>query len=170
MIYIHSNNTVTFYDAPETIERAIHDLLMSTEETKVGYAGALTQPAYEQGLNDAWECARKLINNLNYDELVTIFGDGNEHYVLRAFSAPQAIAKIKEYEEKNAEIKVGDEVEVRAESSIPKMVVTQIDNHYVSTVDANGDTRCICKDTAKPVKTGRHFAQIEEVLKQMKGD
>ena len=178
MIYIQLNNTVTFYDAPETIERAIHNLLMCRDDTDVGmgYDGALTQPAYEQGLNDAWECARKLIldDGLTGPDIHNIFGDSNEHHVLRTVSAPEAIAKIKEYEEKKAreeaELKVGDEIEVRSESSIPKMVVTQIDNQYVSTVDADGETRCIDKNTNRLVKTGRHFGQIEEVMWQMKGE
>lgn len=184
MIYIDSKDTVVSYDAPEIIETAIHTLLVHMDEVDVGVGydeDELTRPAYEQGLTDAWELAKKVVlpvrphsRTFTAQDLNNIFGiDGYEN-VLSQCSASEAIAKFQKYEEeqKNAdvELKVGDEIEIRAESSIPKMVVTQIDNQYISTVDAKGDTRCICKNTTTFVKTGRHFPQIEEMLKQMKGE
>ena len=59
---------------------------------------------YEQGLNDAWEAARKLTHP-NYggyyeDTKLKIFGYRNSDDVLTMLSASEAIAKIKEYEEK----------------------------------------------------------------------
>lgn len=183
MIYIHAKNTVTFYEAPESIETAIHNLLMCRDDTDVGfgYDGELTRPAYEQGLTDAWELAKKIAiptrtqhDAFTAQDLNNIFGVGSGYEnVMSKFSASEAIAKVQAYEEQkkaDAELKVGDEIEIRAESSIPRMVVTQIDNQYISTVDAKGDTRCFNGNTTTFVKTGRHFPQIEELLKQMKGE
>ena len=183
MIYIHSHNTVTFYDAPETIERAIHDLLMRTEDTEVGmgHDGALTQSAYEQGLNDGWEGAGKILS-MEHEEREDCFGvsdlnTNNGRGLILHRGCRDCLEIIKAYEEEQkkakaeAELRVGDEIEVKgASADVPRMVITQIDNHYVSTVDANGDTRCIDKNTNRLVKTGRHFGQIEEVMWQMKGD
>lgn len=180
MIYINSKNRVTSYDAPEIIETAIHNLLMHIDEVDVGvgYDDELTRLSYEKGLNDAWELAKKIIlparphcSNFTGSDLRNIFGVDGYDNVMSRFSASEALAKFQEYEEKqkeNAELKIGDEIEIRAESSIPRMVVTQIDNQYISTVDAKGDTRCICKNTTTFVRTGRHFPQIEEILKHLK--
>ena len=66
------------------------------------------------------------------------------------------------------EIKVGDEVEIYGTGSIA--VVMSIDKYrkknYYRCVKYNGDL-CTENDTFPPTKTGRHFPQITEVLKQM---
>lgn len=143
MIYIHKKNTVTFYEAPESIETSIHNLLMCRDDTDVGmgYDGELTRPAYEQGLNDAWECARKLMltGGLSYSELYQIFECGTEHDILRKESPAYVIAKIKEYEEKQKEVD-----RVTSQSIIKSHLEDMLDNF---TLD-----------------------EIEEVLKQMKGE
>ena len=53
--------------------------------------------AYECGLNDAWECARKIYNDLSMDKCIEIF-EGKSWFF--DYNASEAIAKIKEYEEK----------------------------------------------------------------------
>ena len=132
---------------------------------------------YQDGLNDAWECARKLMlrSGRSYADIYKIFGNGSEHFVLRTFSPSEAIAKINAYEEARkkaeAEIKVGDEVyfcdknHTRVVFSIfyenakePRALQFTESGKYV--VDNISDLH----------KTGRHFPQIEEVLKQMKGE
>ena len=161
-------NTLVFDDAGLKKLEPVSDALQH------GY-----DEGYQEGLTNAWELAKKIIlpvkphcNNFTAQDLSYIFGVDGYEDVMSRFSASEVLAKFREYEEeqKKAELKVGDEIEIHAESSIPKMVVTQIDNQYISTVDAKGDTRCICKNTNKFVKTGRHFSQIEEVLEQMKGE
>lgn len=66
------------------------------------------------------------------------------------------------------EIKVGDEVEIYGTGS--NAVVMSIDKYrkknYYRCVKYNGDL-CTENDTFPPTKTGRHFPQITEVLKQM---
>lgn len=124
--------------------------------------------AYERGLNDAWECARKLILDTGYcaTQLQSIFGDKNEHYILKTLTPTEAIAKIKEYEEKQKqtddEIKVGDEVKHDGEQI---GVVTQVDKYGYQIMDSRGEGGRWITDDIK--KTGRHFPQIAEVLQQM---
>lgn len=65
---------------------------------------------YEKGLRDAWECA-KVITNFNVGELYARFGVCFTAEVLDKFSASEAENRIVEYDAKQAEIKVGDEVE-----------------------------------------------------------
>lgn len=127
--------------------------------------------AYEQGLNDSWECARKISmpeneGGMSVKALQSIFGTTREIFKC---TASEAIAKIKEYEEKQNEIKVGDEI--RLYDAIE--VVTCVTSTGLQTIDANGLTSTWCYNTY-PLetweKTGRHFNQIAEVLKQMNED
>ncbi len=69
---------------------------------------------YQEGLNDAWDCIRKIYadesdGGFSPEVFATLFGDGN---VVTNFTAAEAIAKIKEYEEqkRSEEINVGDEI------------------------------------------------------------
>lgn len=65
----------------------------------------LSEKSYEDGLNDAWECARKLIiveseGGLPIGEQLEIFDNTFPVEVLKRYTASEAIAKIKEYENK----------------------------------------------------------------------
>lgn len=67
---------------------------------------ASTEEAYEQGLNDAWECARKIGNN-SWTGLIHEIGFKNLDSSINAswdcvmkYSASEAVEKIKEWEEK----------------------------------------------------------------------
>ena len=59
---------------------------------KVGY-----ETGYERGIHDAWECARKIDTNRDLENYV--FGDDLDNGY-RNLSASEAMAKVKEYEEK----------------------------------------------------------------------
>jgi hypothetical protein len=61
---------------------------------------------YAKGLNDAWECAKKIIlteseGGLSLGEHVEIFGAYPATIIFKNYTASEAIAKIKEYEEKD---------------------------------------------------------------------
>lgn len=127
---------------------------------------------YERGLNDAWECARKLILNkacggLELDEIKKIFR--NYKYpdeVIRTFSASECMAKIKEYEgnQKADEIRVGDEVDHDG----LKCVVVKVWQDCICTISQVGTTPSYT-DKSVLKKTGRHFDAIEELINQMRG-
>ena len=65
--------------------------------------------AYQRGLNDAWECARK-IRNMDIVEKDAIFAElGKATWqVIDELSPSDAIAKIKEYEQKKPIIEVNE--------------------------------------------------------------
>lgn len=141
---------------------------------QTGYADGCSDKQYDlehdyaKGLEDAWECARSVVDcKVPYDfwEL----GSGQSMLaVLRHYSAKGAIEKIREYEEeqqkKAAEIKIGDEV---TDNDGWKGVVTWIspDGEYLLIIQKDGTALHWKKESFK--KTGRHFPQIAEVLKQM---
>ncbi len=128
--------------------------------------------AYEQGLDEAWEVARKLVHprlgGYTEEQKQRIFGEYvSSDSILQNFSASEAITKIKEYEDKQkqAEIKVGDEVYSDDFD----------DNGIVSHITEDGNCVAIISSGSSMMKvnihnvhkTGRHFPQIAEVLKQM---
>lgn len=133
--------------------------------------------AYQQGLADAWEAARKIIldkkgdTGLSLRELVQIFNTASTDKILKENTASEAIANIKEYEEQQKQdaIQVGDEVTTRFGK---KGVV-------ITNVPCEDGNICVWFPTCTHVqmypvkdlsKTGRTFPQIAEVLKEMRGD
>lgn len=122
---------------------------------------------YEDGLNDAWEAARTVVDcKVPYDFWELSSGQ-SMLAVFNHYSAKKAIEKIREYEEeqkKATEIKIGDEVTDYGEW---KGVVTWIspDGEYLVVTLQDGSALRWKKEDFK--KTGRHFSQIEEVLKRL---
>lgn len=120
---------------------------------------------YEDGLNEAWEVARNITcaptNGGKSEKWVNdMFGYQSRSAVMRNYSASEAIARIKKHEE----IKIGDEV---TDNDGWKGVVTWIspDGEYLVVTLQDGSALRWKKEHFK--KTGRHFPQIAEALKQM---
>ena len=130
--------------------------------------------AYQKGLDDAWEVARKIVlspdeGGTSLPDLLAIFGNGSMQRVFRNYSASEAIEKLKAYEEKqkaNDEIKVGDEVKRKlASENDSRGIVTKEwgDIYYIMWPD--GSSGKWYKDSI--VKTGRHF-DIKGFLEDVK--
>jgi hypothetical protein len=122
---------------------------------------------YEDGLNEAWEVAREIVcsDGYNWSELEDIFERRSTSDILKTNTISEAINKIKKYESKA--FKVGDEV---VDKYGWKRVVTKTHNSgEITIMDCNGHFNEYCKKAVISdfKKTGRHFPQIEEVLKQM---
>ena len=121
---------------------------------------------YERGLNDAWDAARNIVcsDGLTVQEIHNIFNCTVTGNVLRRFSAPEAIAKIKAYEAEKDEIRVGDEV--RRISDGVKYVVVEPKNEFdrACGFSMNGIWYGERPDAIR--KTGRRF-DMESILKEM---
>ena len=136
------------------------------EEYEKGFdAGrTLNTDKYEKGLNDAWECARK-IANMPYDEEEKVFGSGGWKFIIN-HTASEAIEKIRAYEQEQEEIKVGDEVR-NVRSGWTAVVARISDDECLTLMDGNGaiaDGYEITRFT----KTGRRFPELVELLRKMK--
>ena len=134
---------------------------------------------YKDGVNDgqheAWKAARKIVlspdeEGISALDLIAIFGKGSAYNVFKNYTASEAIAKLKAYEEKQKTdncIEIGDEVEWDGDKYIvtyrnTNMGVIQdydLMSRYGSVVDHV--KRCSF------VKTGRHF-DIAKILEEMK--
>ena len=131
--------------------------------------------AYQRGLNDAWEAARKIVDSRNFTELSSVFDGGNDetggytvrtpYYVITNYTAAEAIARIRAYEEQR-EIHVGDEV--TCEGYVGKAVVTYVNDENATILHWLGGASCVKKDHL--TKTGRHFPEVAALLNKMKGD
>lgn len=116
---------------------------------------------YEDGLRDAWKVARMIgsaDNGYTCDELGDIFGSRSVGHIFDYLTASEAIDAVEKYEE----FKVGDEV---IDDAGNKSVVVNVSGEYIIVVLDDGTAMRWLKEGFK--KTGRHFPQIEEVLKQM---
>lgn len=131
-----------------------------------GYSGG-----YDAGLDDAWKAARKI---WEYDTttLREIFGEG----IMRMdwfmeLTASEAIKKIWQYEQKQEEIKVGDEVE-NTQTGV-KFIVTHLWENNRGEQGVSGfNQECSAFSTTLSlvVKTGRTFPEIASVLEKMQGE
>lgn len=123
---------------------------------------------YEDGLNEAWELARKIVclppdGGETVEWLEDTFGTARTDLVLRNYSASEAIDAIENYEK----IKVGDEVVNKY--GWKKVATKTHENGAITLMDSDGNFTDYYKMELNDYeKTGRHFPQIEEVLKQMK--
>lgn len=127
---------------------------------------------YEDGLNDAWELARKLYCDIKTHELKEIFDCKSNHYVdnsivfgwiLNELTPQEALAKIEAYEESKA-IKVGDVVYA---DGVQGVVIDIISDEGCYTYNENG---CVEEHKYNYLKkTGRHI-DITQILEQIRGE
>ncbi|MEE0898962.1 MAG: hypothetical protein U0L88_15210 [Acutalibacteraceae bacterium] len=125
---------------------------------------------YQKGLSDAWDAARKVVALSTVDRR-EVFGSEYMYSILEKHTAAEAIEKLKAYEqERDAEIKVGDEVNAfeRKPFIVTGFGYGDDDTVYChGFVTENGISTITKKDEC--VKTGRHFPEIAKVLKEIKG-
>lgn len=124
---------------------------------------AEVKEAYQKGLSDAWDAAKK-IANMPYNEEEKAFGSGGWAFIEK-HTASEAIEKIRQHEqekkEKEEQIQVGDEVE----DGVANLIVLEINQD--GTVSGFDDAGSIIHATPRK-KTGRHFPEIAEVLQKMR--
>jgi hypothetical protein len=121
--------------------------------------------AYNKGLNDAWELAKKMvapayIGGMGNSECIAVFGMNlNGYEILSKYTPQEALAKLEAYEKEQAEIKVGDVVEVNGY----KFLVTTVANDHINLIDSKGITTWT---TSTCKKTGKHI-DIQKILEQI---
>lgn len=129
----------------------------------IGYSKYLNR-SYEDGLKDAWEAARK-IDHMSDEDIKNVFGCGFSA-VFETIGASEAIEKIRQYEQEQKEIKVGDEVKTEDGQ---KMVIAAIVNKDFAGLADDGRFMYGTLDETI-TRTGRHFPEIASVLQKMRGE
>ena len=121
--------------------------------------------AYNKGLDDAWELAKKIVlpdhlGGYTVDELKDIFVKNTFVSLMNTFSSQEALAKVKVYEEHN-EIKVGDVV--RSKGCNVEGIITKISKIKIYRLFKDGSCDSISTKVKEDLeKTGRHFDSIDE--------
>jgi hypothetical protein len=125
-----------------------------------------TDESYNKGLNDAWELAGKILidsddGGYTIKELEKIFGTVFPGAVFADLTPQEALAKVKEYEERN-EIKKGDVVKLKCGSA--KGIVTRVTETNICCLfkDGSCDSLSAKEDFEK---TGEHFDSIDEFMR-----
>lgn len=115
---------------------------------------------YEYGLNDAWECARKIANH--EDDFRNCCNDIAPAEFFSKYTARQAMRMIKEYDAKTKEIKIGDEVIYNDE----KWIVTAIANSGNTLMLLSTSGGYMARTEPNEIeKTNKNFPQIAEIFK-----
>ena len=136
------------------------------------------EKAYNRGLADAWDAARKFIEfegNGGYSPSVLreMFGETPIRSIFKHNTAAEALAKIKAYEDKqkqDTEIKVGDEVITKYKDH----AVAVRDTYYIGedrepfTLIWFGTHMSSCR-VNELSKTGKHYPQISEIMAELRG-
>ena len=144
----------------ETME--VEDLEQLNSDYINEHYGDLQDTAYQQGLNDAWECARELYLNGACKDM---FGEYFNTFI-KNHTAQEAIEKLKAHKQDD-KIEVGDEVEWDNDFTGDRFIVTRIYQPYgkkeqCDGIDDDGDVyRAVLIESL--VKTGRHF-DIKSIL------
>ena len=135
---------------------------MPNTEQNVVNVGELMDRTYEQGLNDAWELAKKIWCGKD-SENEEIFGT-KYVYEIYQLTPQEALAKLKAYEEAQSKIEVGDVV-TTVNGKCPYIVTNvQLPNTLHVINSRNGYTHQIRIDVCK--KTGKHI-DISSILEQI---
>ena len=135
---------------------------------------------YQQGLNDAWACAKKIFGyeidgGLPLDELRNVFGVKDVPFdIFRINTASEALAKIKAYEEqqKPAKIVVGDEVRNTLglmDNAVGYVIGTTIEGDYNVSRYIDGKIKTGTWRRENCVKTGKHSDTVVQLLAEMEG-
>lgn len=137
------------------------------------YKGIDNKEAYNKGLNDAWELARKIVlpeseGGMKIDELKNIFK--NHRYfdindILKRYTPQEALAKLEAYEKEQNEVKIGDIIAIDDD----RVVVTKVNKCESCTTiygfKENGC--CIFYSDKQFKKTGTHI-DIQKILNKLK--
>ena len=118
--------------------------------------------AYREGMDRAWETARKIAcftenGGLSCEELSLIFWNDCAPEILLDHTAEEAEEKIRSFEEKEDEIRIGDEV--IAEDGDARFIVTHIAND-IAGIDQEGNVYAYLPEEIDG-KTGMHYSILE---------
>lgn len=130
--------------------------------------GDLQDIAYQAGLEDAWELMHKIAFYKDPHVLIDAFGATTWGELLENNTPQEAIAKLRAYEEKQDEIKIGDEVTPKSKDADWKGIVIGIEGGEAQVMTPDGYSCGYPLDIMK--RTGRHFPEVADLLKKMKGE
>lgn len=123
--------------------------------------------AIEDAQEEAWEFAKQ-VTIMTPDDKCELWGTSKYNTINLGYSYAEAKAKYEEWQKQNEEIKVGDEV--KENTGLWTGVVVGFDKFDdLVIMDSSGNSCCGYK-TKYFRKTGRHFDEVEALLKKMRDE
>ena len=124
-----------------------------------------TEPNRKAIENEVWDFATSCIDMDGID-FYRCFENDSVYY-LTEYTYSEAKSKYDEWKRKEEEIRVGDEIDIDGEIT----VVTMVNKHgEILSVDCGGMTYYyhVESQLKRAKKTGRHFYEVEDLLKKIK--
>lgn len=158
---------------PNGVVRIRHIEFEKLEELNSDYInehfGDPQDDAYQRGLNEAWECARKLFSSMADSDIEKAFpiewNNGGFHALIN-LQPQEAIAKLKAYEKKQSDkIKVGDEVRWCRDLIVITRLYMDGGFKWCDGISKDGRAFHVLEESVS--KTNRHF-DIESILEDMR--
>lgn len=138
--------------------------------------------AHIAGLSEAWDAARKIMLPTDYrgftlSELQNIFGSQESYFILKDYSATEAIKKISDYKKKKEKMFCpGDVIQNKDQPEIIAVVMfADSEDHFdaikLSESDEYGEKYGIYykRDVSFWKKTGQHY-NLDEIFKLVQGE
>ena len=130
---------------------------------------SLQDDAYQRGLNDAWEAARKLFSSMAVSDIEKAFPiewNNGGFNALMNLQPQEAIEKLKAYEEKQDDkIEVGDEVKWHSNVVVVTRLYKDGVLDWCDGISKDGRAFHVLAENVR--KTGRHF-DIASILEDMR--
>ena len=130
-------------------------------------ADSIYMNGYQKGMNEWWKSLYEIFSVYPAEDMKKIFGDESIECptIFENYTATEAIIKLNNYKLKREEIKIGDEVQ----EGSSKFVVFKIDeNDNIFGINSNMSPYFAFKENI--TKTGKHFNQIENFVKEWKNN
>lgn len=124
-----------------------------------------TEPNCKAIETEVWDFARA-VNDMRYDDFVSCFGGKTEEMVYE-LSYSEVKAAYEAWKKSKDEIHVGDEVIYNSRTRAV-VLEPETEKRYGEIFTSEGFTIIVSHDDLE--KTGRHFDEVEELLKKMKDE
>ena len=154
-----------------TLVRPVAELEVLNSDYINEHYGELQDEAYQRGLEDAWNVARKIAvetddGGVSIEALYKMFGTESMCMIMKNNTVHDATDKLKAYEDKNSDrIEVGDEVRTRDGAPSHTFLVTKVTDSHVYGISDDGSWNYWTKDEV--TKTGKHY-DIASILEAMR--
>lgn len=170
IVYFHVGNANAIW----TTSNILDDLEELNSDYINEHYGVLQDEAYQRGLDEAWEAARK-ISLMSPDEIEKVFpGAAKYNRYNLGYSGVEAIEKLKAYEEKQKaedDIKLGDELEHTVSGYTSKAIfLEQIEDDedwYTCLFWTSCGFAILSYPKSQFKRTGKHF-DIDKFLEEMR--
>lgn len=133
------------------------------DEVKEAY-----KKGYAKAMEDIQEAVRMLLA-MDYNDKDLHFGGSHiTAEILSEFDVREIVERLEAYKKEQSEIRVGDEIDIDDIRSVVTCVDEENDRVFVLYVDVYIDEIEGIDENVKPAKTGRHFGEVESLLKILK--